>query len=140
MYENEELLASEKVTYYNQPVAILVAVSQVLADKSACLVKVKYKNIPKKPIVFTIKDAIHAPKEENRLVRYDGITPVERGVNIRQIIKGTFVSPRQYHHMMELHTCVTKPVDEGFEMNSSTQFIDIVQAVTAQLLKMPESS
>ncbi|CAB3256482.1 unnamed protein product [Arctia plantaginis] len=139
MYENEELLASEKVTFYNQPVAIIVAVSQALADRTACLVKVKYKNIPKKPIVFTIEDAINAPKEENRLVRYDGITPVERGANIRRIITGKFINPLQNHNMMELHTCVTKPVDEGFEMTSSTQFIDIVQAVTAQLLKMPES-
>ncbi|XP_075975629.1 xanthine dehydrogenase-like [Anticarsia gemmatalis] len=139
MMENEEFLASDKVIFFNQPVAIVVADTQVLADKMAKLVKVKYKNIPKKPIIFTIEDAIKAPKEENRLVSYPGIVPMERGANVRRIIKGTFISPRQYHHMMELHTTVTKPVDEGLEVASSTQFIDITQASIAQLLKMTES-
>ncbi|KAJ8735652.1 hypothetical protein PYW07_007272 [Mythimna separata] len=138
-FENEELLASNKILYYNQPVAIVVAVTQVLADKMACLVKVNYKNVSKKPIVFTIEDAIHAPKEENRLFAYPGIVPTDRGANIKKVIKGTFISPRQYHNMMELHTTITKPVDEGLEVISSTQFMDLTQAAIAQLLKMPES-
>lgn len=138
-YENEELLASDKVVYYNQPVAIVVADTQELADKAACLVKVKYKNVPIKPIVFTIEDAIKAPKEENKLARFPGLEPTDRGANVRKIVKGIFRSPRQYHHMMELHTCVTIPVDEKFEVESSTQFIDITQASIAQMLKIPES-
>ena len=139
MFENEELLASNKIIYYNQPVAIVVAVTQVLADKMACLVKVNYKNVSKKPIVFTIEDALHAPKEENRVFTYPGIVPTDRGANTRKVIKGTFISPRQYHHMMELHTTVTKPVDEGLEVISSTQYMDVTQAAIAQLLKIPES-
>ncbi|KAJ8736260.1 hypothetical protein PYW08_006916 [Mythimna loreyi] len=138
-FENEELLASNKILYYNQPVAVVVAVTQVLADKMACLVKVNYKNISKKPIVFTIEDAIHAPKEENRLIPYPGIVPLDRGANIRKVVKGTFIGPRQYHNMMELHTTITKPVDEGLEVISSAQFMDLTQAAIAQLLKMPES-
>ncbi|KAJ8735651.1 hypothetical protein PYW07_007271 [Mythimna separata] len=139
MYENEELLASSKILYYNQPVAIVVAVTQVLADKMAHLVKVNYKNVSKN-IVFTIDEAIHAPKEENRLFSYPGIVPTDRGTNIEKVIKGTFISPRQYHNTMELHTTITKPVDEGLEVITSTQFIDVTQAAIAQLLKMPESS
>ena len=132
-------MASNKILYYNQPVAIVVAVTQVLADKMANLVQVNYKNVSKKPIVFSIEDAIRAPKEENRLFPYPGIVPTDRGGNIKKVIKGTFTSPRQYHNTMELHTTVTKPVDEGLEVTSSTQFIDVTQAAIAQLLKMPES-
>lgn len=137
--ENEELFASDKVIYYNQPVALVVAVNQKLADKMTLLVKVNYKNAPMKPIVFTIEEAIQAPKHENRLVSYPGLEPTDRGTNTKHIVKGTFISPRQYHHMMELHTTVTKPVDEGFEVISSTQFMDHVQASIAQVLKIPES-
>ncbi|CAH0592539.1 unnamed protein product [Chrysodeixis includens] len=138
--ENEELLVSDRVLFYNQPVAIVVAVNQDLAEKMTSLVKINYKNIPNRPIVFTIDDAIHAPKHENRLVPYPGLEPTDRGANTKHVVKGTFTSPRQYHHMMELHTTVTKPVDEGFEVISSTQFMDHVQASIAQVLKIPESS
>lgn len=139
-YENEELLASEKVIYYNQPLAIVVAKTQILADQSTYLVNVKYKNVSKKPAVFTIEDAIRAPKSENRLIQYTGITPTDRGINTQRVIKGTFISPRQYHFMMELHTAVTKPVDDALEVYASTQWLDMTQASIAQLLKMPENA
>lgn len=138
--EDEELLASTKIHYYNQPVAIVVATSQALADQAVYLVKVNYKNVSKKRSIFTIEDAIKAPKSENRLVSYPGITPMSRGANVRKIIQGTFISPRQYHFMMELHTSVTKLVDNGLEVYCSAQFIDITQAAIAQLLNIPESS
>ncbi|XP_022822065.1 indole-3-acetaldehyde oxidase-like [Spodoptera litura] len=139
MFENEELLVSTKVNFYNQPVAIVVATSQELADKMAQVVKVNYRNVPKRPLIFTIEDAIHAPKEENRLIPYPGIVPTDRGANVRKIIKGTFISPLQYHHMMELHTTVTIPVDNGYDVISSAQYLDITQAAIAKLLKIPES-
>lgn len=138
-YENEELLASHKISYYNQPLAIVVAKTQILADTAKHFVKIKYKNISKRPIIFTIQDAINAPKEDNRLVPYSGITPIERGTNTTKIIKGTFISPRQYHFMMELHTSVAKPVDEGLEIYSSLQFMDLTQATLAKMLNIPES-
>lgn len=140
MVENEELLASQKVVYYNQPTAIVVAKTQALADQMTYLVKVKYKNISKTPIIITIEDAIRAPKEENRLIPYAGLTPSDRGVNVQRIIKGQFKSPRQYHCMMELHTSLAVPVDDALEIHSSTQWLDLVQAAVAMLLKMPEHS
>ncbi|KAI8438679.1 hypothetical protein MSG28_011097 [Choristoneura fumiferana] len=139
LFENEEVLASEKIFYYNQPVAIVVAESQVLADKVSYLVKVKYKNLPKKPVIFTIQDAIEAPPLENRLVPYPGITPTDRGANVQKVIKGKFCSPRQYHNMMELHTSITRPVDNGYEIDTASQWMDITQAAIAQFLKIPEN-
>lgn len=139
MFENEELLVSQRVHYYNQPVAIVVAKTQDLADRMTYLVKVNYRNISKDPVVFTIEDAIKAPKRENRLVSYPGITPKDRGANIKKVIKGKFISPPQYHFTMELHTSVTQPVDDGLEVYSSAQYMDITQAAIAQLLKMHES-
>lgn len=126
--------------YYNQPVAIVVAKTQTLAYQATTLVEVKYKNASKKPIVFTIEDAIKAPKDENRLVQYPGIVPTDRGSNVTKVIKGQFISPRQYHSMMELHTCVSKPVDGALEVLCSTQFMDLAQASIAQLLTIPENS
>ncbi|XP_063543961.1 xanthine dehydrogenase-like [Cydia strobilella] len=139
LFENEELFADDKIYYYNQPVGLVVAETQVIADKAACLVTMKYKNISKKPIIFTIQDAIDAPPLENRLITYEGITPSDRGVNVQRIIKGSFYSPRQYHHMMELHATLTSPVDNGYEIDCSTQWMDITQAAIAQLLNIPNS-
>lgn len=140
MYENEELLASHKVVYFNQPVAIVVATTQTLADQMTYLVKVKYKNVPKNVAVVTIEDAILAPKEENRLVSYPGLLPTDRGVNVQRVIKGQFISPIQYHCMMELHTNLAVPVDESLEIYSSTQWLDFAQAVVSLMLKIPEHS
>lgn len=139
LYENEEVLASHKIFYFNQPIAIVVAETQVLADKVSNLVKVKYKKLPNKPVIFTIQDAIQAPPLENRLVLYPGITPTDRGVNVQKVIKGKFYSPRQYHNMMELHTSITRPVDNGFEIDSASQWMDIAQAAIARFLKIPEN-
>ncbi|XP_063826491.1 xanthine dehydrogenase-like [Ostrinia nubilalis] len=139
MTENEELLANNQVRYYNQPVAIVVAKTQAIADRASNFVKVNYKNISKRPLVLTIEDAIKAPKDERRLVTYTGITPTERGANVRKVIKGRFVSPISYHFMTELHTTVVKPVDEGLEVHCSTQWQDHIQASIAQVLNMPES-
>ncbi|KAG6453184.1 hypothetical protein O3G_MSEX007992 [Manduca sexta] len=139
-YENEEFLASEKIRFYNQPVAIIVANTQMLADQATYLVKVNYKNVSKTPVIFTIEDAIKAPKEEKRLVPYEGIMPTNRGANVFKVIEGKFISPRQYHHMMELHNTLTIPVDDRLEVISSTQYMDITQGSIAQLLNKPEHS
>lgn len=137
--EKEEFLASDKVRFYNQPVAIVVAKTQAIANRAANFVKVKYKDISKRPLVLTIEDAIKAPMEENRLVTYPGITPTQRGANVNKVIKGQFVSPLVYHFMTELHTTVVKPVDDGLEVYTSTQHLDHTQASIAQVLKISNS-
>lgn len=42
---NEEVLNSGNVTYYNQPIAIVVAETRTLAEQATKLVKVKYINV-----------------------------------------------------------------------------------------------
>ncbi|RVE48162.1 hypothetical protein evm_007222 [Chilo suppressalis] len=138
--EQEEILASNKVRFYNQPVALVVAITQAIADRASNFVKVNYKHVSKEPPVLTIEDAIKSPKLENRLLPSTGINPTDRGANIQKVIKGNFYSPLQYHFMMELHTAVTVPVDEGLEVYNSTQHVDVAQAVIADMLDVPEST
>ncbi|XP_072940941.1 xanthine dehydrogenase-like [Epargyreus clarus] len=137
--EFEVLLASKKVQYYNQPVALVVANTMALADQVKSLIKINYSNIWDKPIVFTIEQALEAPKEENRVKPRQSISPTSRGTNVQKIVKGTFISPRQYHFMMELHTTVTIPVDNGFEIQSATQYTTQLQSAVARVLNVPES-
>lgn len=135
--DKEEILASDKVRFYNQPVAIVVAKTQAIANRAANFVKVNYKNISKRPLVLTIEDAIKAPRDENRLVIYPGITPTQKGAFVKKVIKGQFVSPLSYHFMTELHTTVTRPVDDGVEVYTSTQNMDHTQGSIAQALNIP---
>ncbi|CAG9796495.1 unnamed protein product [Diatraea saccharalis] len=140
LVEKEEILANNKIVYYNQPVAIVVAKTQAIADRASNFVKVNYKRVSKLPPILTIEDAIKAPKQENRVTAYEGITPTDRGINVKKVIKGNFYSPLIYHFTMELHTAVTLPVDEGLEVHTSTQYVDLVQAVIADMLNVPEST
>lgn len=62
----EEILASKKISFYGQPVAVVAAVTRKLALKAAALVKVSYKKDLAKP-VLTIKEALAAPDKDKRV-------------------------------------------------------------------------
>lgn len=139
IFKDEIFLVSEKIEYYNQPIAVVAARTQALADGATYLVKIKYKNISQTKPVLTIKDARKAPVNENRIMRYDPISPSDRGINIKKVMKGHYYSPQQYHHMMELHTTLIRPVDDKIEIWTASQFLDGVQRAVAKLLTLPDN-
>ncbi|KAM3962033.1 uncharacterized protein ACR2FA_003925 isoform 2-T2 [Aphomia sociella] len=137
LVEDEEILISKDVKYYGQPIAIVVAVTEQLAASAAKKVKVTYKNISSKPPVITIDKA---KKDSNRYVPSDqSIQPKGRGDNVSKIIKGVYELDTQYHYYMEPMTCVVVPVDNGYDVYDSTQWMDLGQVAIAQCLNIKES-
>ncbi|XP_068630719.1 uncharacterized protein [Battus philenor] len=135
--EDEEILASSDIKFYGQPVAIVVAKTEELAERAARKVKVTYKNVPKTPPVLTIDDAM---KDPNRYLAGDsGIVPKRKGDNVKKIIKGVYEIGAQYHYYMEPISCVIVPVDKGLEVYDATQWMDLSQIVIAKCLNMKES-
>lgn len=135
--ELEVLLAEQKVSYYGQPVAIIVAETEELALRIAKLVKVTYKNVSSNPPVLTIDEA---KKDARRIFTLDkSIKPKGKGTNVTKVIKGIYEIEAQYHYYMEPMTAVVAPIDNTLEVYSSTHWIDITQVAIADCLNIKES-
>ncbi|XP_050550159.1 uncharacterized protein LOC118267487 [Spodoptera frugiperda] len=134
--EDEEIIADE-VKFYGQPIAILVAETEKLAETLAKKVKVTYKNVSSAPPVLTIDDA----KKDSK--RYVGGGPsierVTRGNKTTKIIKGIYNIEAQYPYYIEPITCVVVPVDDKLEVFDSTQWMDLTQNAIARSLGIKES-
>ena len=133
---DEEVLAT-KVKFYGQPIAIVVAITEKLAEKVAKMVKVTYKNVSTAAPVLTIDEA---KKDSNRYVPGNPtIDPVGRGTNITKVIKGVYEMESQYHYFLEPLSCVVVPVDKRLEVYDSAQWIDITHNGIARSLGISES-
>ncbi|XP_073981573.1 uncharacterized protein isoform X2 [Rhodnius prolixus] len=135
--EFEELFCSGKVMYAGQPVGILVAITQELAISAADDVVIKYTTA-EKPLM-TIKQVLDSgQKQRIRLERT--ITPTTTGRNIYYKINGEHEMEGQYHYTLELQTCFCEPIEDGLNVYSSTQHLQIVQSAIAVMLGIPENS
>ncbi|CAH0400121.1 unnamed protein product [Chilo suppressalis] len=133
--KNEEVLCSGAIKYFNQPLGIIVAETQYLADKAVKLVKVTYSNV-KKPII----DINEAKKDPARVTQFAAIPAVIRGIDIAKIFKGGSTIYWQYHFPMETLVCVVRPSEDGLEVHNSTQWMDATQAAISKALKMDANS
>ncbi|XP_011551942.3 probable aldehyde oxidase gad-3 [Plutella xylostella] len=133
----EELLASNKILFYGQPVAIVVANNRFLAESMAKQVKVTYKNVSTAAPVLTIDQA---KKDSSRYKPSDvAIKPVSRGVDVTKVIKGVFELGGQYHYYIEPLSTVIIPVDNRLEVYDTTQWVDLTQTAIAQTCGIRES-
>lgn len=130
----EEVLCDGKVKFFNQPLGIIVAETEVLANKVAKLVKVTYKNTSKP--ILTIPEAKKIPE---RVTMYSSQTAKSRGFNISRIIKASANIFSQYHYSMEMQVCVTLPSEDGLDVYPSTQWMDKVQFAIAQALTIDKN-
>ncbi|CAK1590833.1 unnamed protein product [Parnassius mnemosyne] len=132
----EEIICERNVKYYNQPIGIIVAETEKLANRAALLVKAKYKNIKKQP-VLTISDAI--TREPERVSVFIIIPARDKGLDVKKVIKGRSNIFWQYHYHMETQTCVTKPNEDGIEVLAATQWPDQVHVGISQALKIAQN-
>ena len=100
---------------------------------------ISYKN--RKPPLLNIKDAIKAqsfyPKYFPDLTFGD---PDNAILNAPNSLKGNFLMDSQYHFYLEGQVAICRPIDDGFEIDSSTQWLESVQKGVAQVLGIKESS
>lgn len=131
----EELLCSGSVVYAGQPVAMVLAETQLQADAAAAAVVVTYRGV-QKPIL-TIDDAIAAgsllPAPCNDIVVGN---PKGAIAGSPRTISGKVYMGEQYHFHLETQTCLTIPVEGQYQIYSATQSIDIVTKAVSQLLNI----
>lgn len=131
---NEELLCDGEVKYFNQPLGIIVAESEAIAERAAKLVTVDYSNV-RKPVL----DIKIAKTDPSRVTLFMPINATKTGTDVKKVFSGENTIYAQYHFCMETLVCVTHPTEEGLKVYSATQWTDVVQQMTSRVLKMSQN-
>ncbi|XP_026318629.1 xanthine dehydrogenase 1-like [Hyposmocoma kahamanoa] len=130
----EPLLSDGVIEYYHQPIAIIVAKTRKIADRAAELIKIIYSDV-RKPIV----DIKIAKRDPRRVFLLATMPATEAGREVVKIIKGENTIYGQYPFTMETLVCVTKPTEEGLEVNAATQWLDIVHEMVSRVLNIKQN-
>lgn len=136
LVDREEILCKEQVKFFGQPAGIIVADRETTANKAAKLVKIIYSSINKNKPFLSI-DQVLKSSEKGKRVKVDKTEkPSEKGDDVKSVIHGELNIGEQYHYHMEPQTCVTTPTEDGMDVYSSTQWLDVVNVAVAQCLNV----
>ncbi|XP_052797561.1 xanthine dehydrogenase/oxidase-like isoform X2 [Mya arenaria] len=134
-----EMLASQKVEYCGQPVAIVLAADYGTALGAVYAVKVTYSGVTKP--VLSLDDAIQQksffPKQCDDLVVGDPDGAIAQSA---KKLSGTISMGHQYHFHMETQASVCVPKEDGMDVYTTTQWIDFAQSSISQVTGMLKSS
>lgn len=92
-----------------------------------------------KKIAPTLKDVMQAFPERIRALPHFGRVAKESGVGGQHKLTGRFDIGLQYHFTMEPQTCVCVPIEDGMDVYSSTQAMDVTQVAIADALVVPNN-
>ncbi|XP_055607410.1 uncharacterized protein LOC129755104 [Uranotaenia lowii] len=142
--EVEEIFCSEEVKFHSQFAGLIVAETFNQAQRAAKAVRITYEKINNKPIYATLKAVMDVDAQD----RFFDAQSSKRGKGYRvktevcdsKQVKGRFEIGNQYHYTMEAQTCVCVPIEDGMDVYSSTQWMDLTQLAIAECLKVPVNS
>ena len=137
-----QIFVSDKVKAAGSAVGLIIAESREIAAKAVKKVKVTYDNI-RKPIL-TIADALKKAEEEGKLEECfipekGGADSISVGAS-KNTIKGEMEVGGQYHFQMETQITLCAPREDGMDVFSATQWMDLTQAVIASTLGVPNNT
>nr|QIJ45704.1 aldehyde oxidase [Glyphodes pyloalis] len=136
----EEILCSSKVKYFGEPAGIIVADKEKTANKAAKLVKIIYSYENKEKPLLTVADVLKSSEKEQRVSNNRIIEPTETGNDVKCIIYGEYELGSQHHFYLEPQTCVAKPTENGMEVYTASQWLDLPNVAIAQSLNVPVNS
>ena len=133
--EDEELLASGKVEFIGQPVALVVAEKKSIANEAVKKIKIDYKELP------AITDSREAHKKGQLIIppRTFSLGDTDNNWdNCELIIEGKAESGGQEHLYLETQGAIAYPTEGGgIKIISSTQSPTAVQKIASRVLNLP---
>lgn len=132
--QNEEVLSAGTIKYYGQPIGIIVAEDQHVANRAATLVQVKYSNLG-----TPVTDLKVAKADSTRNTLFASIDATATGSDIHKTITGTNYMHGQYHCPMETMVCVAKPTEEGLEVHLASQWLDGPHVMISRALNIEKN-
>lgn len=133
---NEELFADEIVKFYDQPLGIVVADSEKLANRASLLVRVKYKKNKRGPLL-TINEV--RAQDPSRVNLFLAVPARDRGTNVRKVISDCHNIYWQYHYSIEPLSCVTRPSEDGLDVFPATQSPNWTHVTLTDVLNIPQN-
>lgn len=131
----EEVFCSGKVKYYHQVVGLIVAESEEIARDAARTVLVNFEK-GAKPLL-TVPEILADPEKSKTKIKQTDIHERTRsGANKKTEVRGTFYIDTQHHFHMETQICNVIPIEDGYDVISSTQWMDHVHVAVAQVLNI----
>ncbi|KAJ1991067.1 hypothetical protein GGI25_003886 [Coemansia spiralis] len=135
---DEEVLPTEEVHYMGQPIALVLADSQKVAQEAARMVRVEYEDLP---AIFTMREAI----AQNSF--FDEVREVSNGdvdaafAQADFVFKGESYCGQQEHFYLETMSSIAVPKGESGELDlyTTTQGPTGVQMECAKVLGVPAS-
>uniref|UniRef100_T1P8E3 Molybdopterin-binding domain of aldehyde dehydrogenase n=1 Tax=Musca domestica TaxID=7370 RepID=T1P8E3_MUSDO len=141
--EDEPLFLEGEVKYYGQPVGIVVAETNALANRAAEVVKLTYEG-GSTEVLSTLKEVLNAAAASDRIRHEIKSESTQAGTSIdahkanAEVFdvsgKGELDMGLQYHFFLEPHTTVAVPTGGGLQLYVATQFMDLTQDIVAKML------
>ncbi|XP_037946121.1 indole-3-acetaldehyde oxidase-like [Teleopsis dalmanni] len=133
----EELFATGAIKFYNQPIGVIVAESNALANRAAELVMVTYSG-GSTEILPTLNDVLSNDSASNRYkhVIKSQIEELKLTEKYDLSATGKLDMGLQYHYYLEPQTSVIVPFEGGLQVYTATQWMDLIQIIIANLLNI----
>jgi len=132
---DEPLWAEKEVHFAGQPIAFIVAKSELIAKKARALIQVEFRDLP---VITSAKEAkeknsfINAPRSFNLGNTKSSFSECE------YVFEGETFSNGQEHLYLETQGCYAYPMENGnIKIISSTQGPTQVQKAAAKVLDLP---
>ncbi|XP_075210160.1 xanthine dehydrogenase-like [Lycorma delicatula] len=135
-FVDDPIFAQEKILYAGQPLGIIIAKTQDIANSAVKKVRVQYSGISKPVVNFL--DVIKS-KDESRIIPGGKIEPTAQKKNTKFKVAGKFTIRGQYHYTMETQTCFCIPVEDGLDVYPSSQWPTMVQEIISSTLNIPQN-
>tara|TARA_R110002072_G_scaffold64203_5_gene159756 strand:- start:96966 stop:99302 length:2337 start_codon:yes stop_codon:yes gene_type:complete len=133
--KEQPLLVEEQISYYDEPVCLVVAENEDIARKAAKLVDIK---VTKEKPTFDIKLAIKDKNFCYQATPFFVGSPDEELKGAKHTLKGSFYCGGQEHFYMESQACIVYPMERGqLEVHSSSQHPSETQHLVAGSLGLP---
>lgn len=140
--EDESFFLEGEVKFYGQPIAMVVAESNSLANKAAGLVKLEYRGGADE-VFPSMKDVLNGgPSNRIRHIHKSDTSDAGTSKKAQESCeesfdvagKGVLDMGLQYHFFMEPQSTVAIPTEGGMQLYVATQWMDLAQTVVSQLL------
>jgi len=138
--EAEPLFCTGRSEYAGMAVGLIVAKTREIAVAASKMVVIEYANMS--PVITDVEEAM--TKQELVAPAYPapiGYGDVETALKgADTVIKGRFKMGSQYHFHMETHVCISKPTEDGFDIDVPTQGINACIGVVSKVMGIPVNS
>ena len=133
------VLEGEAVTWFGQPVALVVADTFERARAAAALVDVAYAAEPGAFDLATHAGRAYAPQTANaRLETETSAGDLDRAMAEAPVaLDQTYTTPAQFAQPMEPQACVARWVDDDLHLLASVQIVVAARLVLARTLRIP---